>query len=169
MLWVLSTEGHLAYPGCHVGAQIPPDTWACAYSLAVDILNIIHKGAAAVWLLAAGTEVTRSYCCFMFVGDELTGCDLCPVSYHIKCLSTSSLNPHLCSDCAQGRPRLYGDMVWVKFGSYRYWCCFYSHFVCNFLCLQCFDAVGWAAEKPVKNWVVGCWHDCLSGARCRLA
>ena len=21
---------------------------------------------------------------------------------------------------------------------------------------------------PVKNWVVGCWHGCLSGARCRL-
>jgi len=23
--------------------------------------------------------------------------------------------------------------------------------------------------RPVKNWVVGCWHGCLSGARCRLA
>ena len=22
--------------------------------------------------------------------------------------------------------------------------------------------------RPVKNWVVGCWHGCLSGARCRL-
>ena len=22
---------------------------------------------------------------------------------------------------------------------------------------------------PVKNWAVGCWHGCLSGARCRLA
>jgi len=22
---------------------------------------------------------------------------------------------------------------------------------------------------PVKNWVVGCWRGCLSGARCRLA
>jgi len=22
---------------------------------------------------------------------------------------------------------------------------------------------------PVNNWVVGCWHGCLSGARCRLA
>jgi len=21
--------------------------------------------------------------------------------------------------------------------------------------------------RPVKNWVVGCWHDYLSGARCR--
>jgi len=23
--------------------------------------------------------------------------------------------------------------------------------------------------RPVKNWVVGCWHGFLSGARCRLA
>ena len=23
--------------------------------------------------------------------------------------------------------------------------------------------------RPVKNWVVGCWHGCLTGARCRLA
>ena len=23
--------------------------------------------------------------------------------------------------------------------------------------------------RPEKNWVVGCWHGCLSGARCRLA
>ena len=40
------------------------------------------------------------------------------------------------------------------------------------LCLQCFDAVGWADRKgirPVKNWAVGCWRGYLSGARCRLA
>ena len=24
-------------------------------------------------------------------------------------------------------------------------------------------------RQPVKNWVVGCWHSYLSGARCRLA
>jgi len=23
--------------------------------------------------------------------------------------------------------------------------------------------------RPVKNWVVGCWHGCLAGMRCRLA
>ena len=39
-------------------------------------------------------------------------------------------------------------------------------------CLQCFDAVGWAAGRASglsKKWVVGCWHGYLSGARCRLA
>ena len=30
--------------------------------------------------------------------------------------------------------------------------------------------VGWQEGHPAcKNWVVGCWRGCLSGARCRLA
>ena len=39
------------------------------------------------------------------------------------------------------------------------------------ICLQCFDAVGWAAGRAPglkKNWVVGWWRGYLSGARCRL-
>ena len=43
---------------------------------------------------------------------------------------------------------------------------------CLYCCLQCFDAVGWAAGRASglqKNWVVGCWCVYLSGARCRLA
>ena len=35
--------------------------------------------------------------------------------------------------------------------------------------LWCFDTVGWVAGRAVKNWVVGCWHGYLPGARCRLA
>ena len=41
------------------------------------------------------------------------------------------------------------------------------------LVLQCFDGRcrlgGRKGIRPVKNWVVGCWHGYLSGARCRLA
>jgi len=29
--------------------------------------------------------------------------------------------------------------------------------------------VGTKGIRPVKSWVVGCWHGYLSGARCRLA
>ena len=39
-------------------------------------------------------------------------------------------------------------------------------------CLQCYDTVGLGGRKgirPVKNWVVGCWHGCLSGVMCKLA
>jgi len=34
---------------------------------------------------------------------------------------------------------------------------------------QCFDTVGWAAGRPVKKWMVGCWRGYLSGVRYRLA
>jgi len=37
---------------------------------------------------------------------------------------------------------------------------------------SCFDAVAWLGGRkgirPVKNRVVGCWHGCLSGVRCKL-
>ena len=40
-------------------------------------------------------------------------------------------------------------------------------FVC---CAVSVDTVGQQEGiRPVKSWVVGCWHGCLSGARCRLA
>jgi len=28
---------------------------------------------------------------------------------------------------------------------------------------------GWKGTWPVKNWVVGCWHGCLSRVMCRFA
>jgi len=41
------------------------------------------------------------------------------------------------------------------------------------MCIQCFDAIGWAQKgHPTykKNSVIGCWHgyQYLSGARCRF-
>jgi len=38
------------------------------------------------------------------------------------------------------------------------------------VCLQCFDAVGWASGRHLacKNWVLRCWRGYLSEARCRL-
>jgi len=43
---------------------------------------------------------------------------------------------------------------------------------CNYVCLQCFDTVGWAAGRLSglkKNTVVGCWRGFVSGSRCRFA
>ena len=37
------------------------------------------------------------------------------------------------------------------------------------LVLWCCWLGGKKGIRPVKNWVVGCWHGYLSGARCRLA
>ena len=42
---------------------------------------------------------------------------------------------------------------------------------CETCCLQCFDAVGWAAGRASGCKKLSCevLHGCLSGARCRLA
>ena len=52
---------------------------------------------------------------------------------------------------------------------------FYSTFVCRTVKFQ-LPSVLWhcwlggrKGIRPVKTWVVGCWHGYLSGARCRLA
>jgi len=37
------------------------------------------------------------------------------------------------------------------------------------LVLRCHWLGGRKGIRPVKNWVVGCWHGFLSGASCRLA
>jgi len=54
--------------------------------------------------------------------------------------------------------------------------CFLTHsvYICVCLCMclyiyiQCYDAVGCAAYGCKNNKLLGCWHGCLSGARCRL-
>jgi len=50
------------------------------------------------------------------------------------------------------------------------WALFYTWF------LQCMPSVLWRCWlggmngiRPVKNWVVGCWHGYVSGSRCRFA
>jgi len=57
-----------------------------------------------------------------------------------------------------------GSLLWLWLGSFMIvyrtflpsvrWCCWLG---------------GRKGIRPVKNWVVGCWHGYLSGARCRLA
>jgi len=44
-------------------------------------------------------------------------------------------------------------------------------FFCLAVWFQCFDTVGWTADKyirPVNKQVLGCWCGYLSGVRCRL-
>jgi len=49
--------------------------------------------------------------------------------------------------------------------NYHRWCCIRRYCPIALMLL-----VGWQEGHPAcKNWVVGCWHGYLSGARCRLA
>ena len=79
----------------------------------------------------------------------------------------------LCENEKKKNTSVFWNMVYRYFVSLE--CAWVELFPCHWVslsCLQCFDAVGWAAGRAsghVKNWMVGCWHGCLSGARCRLA
>jgi len=46
--------------------------------------------------------------------------------------------------------------------------CFYSAFILPSVLWRCWLG-GSKGIRPVKNWVVGYWRGCLTGARCRLA
>ena len=56
------------------------------------------------------------------VGGTLVCCDSCPAAYHAECLDISPPDDGIwhCKDCIAGRRPHYGEIVWVKLGSYRY-------------------------------------------------
>jgi hypothetical protein len=57
---------------------------------------------------------------FPLTGGSLICCDLCPTSFHAECLRMSPPEgSFICEDCDTGRFPLYGEIVWVKLGSYR--------------------------------------------------
>lgn len=68
------------------------------------------------------THINVSWCFVCNLGGSLICCDSCPASFHAECLN---INPPegnwYCNDCAMGKQPLYGDIVWVKLGSYRWW------------------------------------------------
>jgi len=55
-------------------------------------------------------------------GEPLLRCCECPASYHVDCIKTSQNDSITwrCSNCSVGRKPLYGEIVWVKFGTYRW-------------------------------------------------
>ena len=57
-------------------------------------------------------------------GGSLICCELCPSSFHIECLKInidSENDKYFCDHCETGRMPLYGEVVWVKLGTYRWW------------------------------------------------
>ncbi|KAJ2940504.1 hypothetical protein O0L34_g6436 [Tuta absoluta] len=67
-------------------------------------------------------HVNTGWCFICALGGNLICCDYCPTSFHADCLNIEPPEGgYMCEDCETGRLPLYGEMVWVKLGHYRWW------------------------------------------------
>nr|CAD7406841.1 unnamed protein product [Timema cristinae] len=67
-------------------------------------------------------HVNVSWCSICTEGGSLMCCDICPNSFHAHCLVMPvPEGGYTCEDCQTGRFPLYGEVVWVKLGAYRWW------------------------------------------------
>ncbi|XP_055956003.1 histone-lysine N-methyltransferase NSD2 isoform X2 [Patella vulgata] len=68
------------------------------------------------------SHVNVSWCFQCSKGGTLLCCESCPAAYHPDCLKmTFPEGSWYCSDCSSGKKPLYGDLIWIKIGSYRWW------------------------------------------------
>ncbi|CAH2237590.1 jg6296 [Pararge aegeria aegeria] len=67
-------------------------------------------------------HVNTGWCFICALGGTLICCEYCPTSFHAECLNIDPPEGgYMCEDCETGRLPLYGEMVWVKLGHYRWW------------------------------------------------
>lgn len=68
------------------------------------------------------THVNVSWCFVCNRGGTLLCCDGCPAAFHADCLGIPFPEGlWFCNDCRVGKKPLYGNLVWVKLGIYRWW------------------------------------------------
>ncbi|KAK0080937.1 hypothetical protein PV325_013077 [Microctonus aethiopoides] len=66
--------------------------------------------------------LNAAWCFLCTRGGSLICCDTCPTSFHPECLGINAPDgAFICEDCETGRLPLYGEIVWVKLGNYRWW------------------------------------------------
>ncbi|CAG4970924.1 unnamed protein product [Colias eurytheme] len=67
-------------------------------------------------------HVNTGWCFICALGGSLICCEYCPTSFHAECLNIKPPEGgYMCEDCETGCLPLYGEMVWVKLGHYRWW------------------------------------------------
>lgn len=60
-------------------------------------------------------------CIYCVAGGTLLCCESCPAAYHAECLNIEfPTGSWYCPDCVRGKRPLYGEIIWVKLGNYRY-------------------------------------------------
>lgn len=66
--------------------------------------------------------VNANWCFICSKGGQLVCCETCPTSFHAECLKVDiSDSCYICEECETGRFPLYGEIVWAKMGSCRWW------------------------------------------------
>ena len=68
------------------------------------------------------THVNVNWCFVCSIGGTLICCESCPAAFHPECISYEGIpeGHFFCKDCTEGKELLYGEIVWVKLGMYRY-------------------------------------------------
>lgn len=68
-------------------------------------------------------RINVSWCFSCSKGGNLVCCETCPAAFHAECANLVSMpeDAWYCSDCASGKRPLYGDIIWIKIGNYRWW------------------------------------------------
>lgn len=74
------------------------------------------------------SHVNVNWCFVCSIGGTLICCESCPAAFHPECISYEGIpeGHFYCKDCTGDKALLYGDIVWVKLGMYRYVINYYS-------------------------------------------
>ncbi|XP_046335260.2 histone-lysine N-methyltransferase NSD2-like isoform X2 [Haliotis rufescens] len=68
------------------------------------------------------SHVNVSWCFICSQGGTLLCCESCPAAFHAQCLKIDfPQGSWYCHTCRSGKKPLYGDIIWVKLGNYRWW------------------------------------------------
>ncbi|KAL4232100.1 Histone-lysine N-methyltransferase [Mactra antiquata] len=102
----------------HVG-----DFCIAAGSINLTGLNIVcARHFQPIPTLKHHSRVHVSWCFSCNKGGTLLCCEYCPAAYHAECLKIDfPTDSWYCPDCVSGKQPLYGEIIWVKLGIYRWW------------------------------------------------
>ncbi|XP_059149000.1 histone-lysine N-methyltransferase NSD2-like [Physella acuta] len=73
--------------------------------------------------LSCHSRLNITWCFSCSKGGTLLCCETCPAAFHAECVKVEKTPEEawFCMDCAAGRKPLYGNIVWIKVGNYRWW------------------------------------------------
>ncbi|KAF0298562.1 Histone-lysine N-methyltransferase, H3 lysine-36 and H4 lysine-20 specific [Amphibalanus amphitrite] len=81
-----------------------------------------YTADAATKKMASQHHINTTWCFICSKGGSLICCESCPASFHAECVNTPvPEGGYVCEECESGRFPLYGEVVWVKHGFYRWW------------------------------------------------